>query len=79
MNLDDHLDHFGYRLIRDAFNEATSAYWLRRAEQFEAARPRPGDYIGAGGDLAYRALDKRLADTAEACRRRAHEVKGLVA
>lgn len=32
MNLDDHLTQFSHRLIRDAMNEATALYWLRRAE-----------------------------------------------
>lgn len=39
MRLDDlseHVEHFRLRVLQDALNEATSAYWLRRAATFEA-------------------------------------------
>lgn len=32
----EYLDQFANRLLQDALNEATKAYWLRRAEQFDA-------------------------------------------
>lgn len=66
-----HLDHFQHRVIQDALADATSIYWTRRAEAFEAARPRPGDYPGKAtlGDL--RAADVRCREAAEACRKRA--------
>lgn len=70
-DLDAYLDHFAQRLIRDAFNEATAAYWLRRAEQFEAARPKPGDYFGQATREEVRAQYDRLTMTAHACRARA--------
>ena len=31
----DHVDHFQRRVIREALLEATSAYWLRRAAEFD--------------------------------------------
>lgn len=34
--IEDYLEQFGKRLLQDALNEATSRYWLRRAEQFDA-------------------------------------------
>ena len=37
--LDDYLTNFAARVMQDAMSEATSAYWLRRAAQFEAVRP----------------------------------------
>lgn len=69
--LDVHLDHFAYRLMRDAMNEGTALYWQRRADQLDAARPRPGDYTGRATDEQIKATDKRLAEAAEACRLRA--------
>jgi hypothetical protein len=43
-----HVEHFQHRVIQDALAEATAAYWRRRADQFDAAQPRPGDYLGGG-------------------------------
>lgn len=34
--LDQHLAHFQWRVLQDALTEATSAYWLRRADTFAA-------------------------------------------
>jgi hypothetical protein len=44
INID--LDHFRARFLQDALTEATAQYWLRRAEQLDAAAPQPGDYNG---------------------------------
>ena len=79
MNLDDHLDHFGYRLLRDAMNEATAGYWLRRAEDFERARPRPGDYAGQATEVDIARRDARLREAAQACRAKAAAVRGCAA
>lgn len=35
-DLENFVEHFRTRVFQDALNEATSAYWLRRAEQFDA-------------------------------------------
>ena len=35
-DLAEHLEHFRMRVFQDALNEATAAYWLKRAEQFDA-------------------------------------------
>ncbi len=35
LDLAEYVDHFRLRLLQDAILEATSAYWSRRAEQFE--------------------------------------------
>lgn len=35
-DLDDFVRHFSTRVLQDALNEATAAYWLKRAETFEA-------------------------------------------
>lgn len=79
MNLDDHLTQFSLRILRDAMNEATAAYWLRRAEAFEAARPRPGDYPGNATMRDLRDADQRCRAAADACRRQATLAREMVA
>lgn len=65
------LARFGVRMIEDAMSAAAPHVWLRRAEQLEDARPRPGDFQGraTAADLAER--DQRLAGSAEVCRLKA--------
>jgi hypothetical protein len=65
------VEHFRRRVLQDALAEATSGYWLRRAEALERARPRVGDYPGraSAGDLVARWQE--LTDIALACRRAA--------
>jgi len=36
MDLAEHVAHFRARVLQDALNEATSSYWLSRAETFTA-------------------------------------------
>lgn len=36
MQLSEYVEHFRHRVLQDALNEATSSYWLRRADQFAA-------------------------------------------
>lgn len=59
------------RVLEDAYAEAAAAYWLRRAERFEAARPRSGDFVGQATAAELAALDARVAAAAQACRNRA--------
>jgi hypothetical protein len=66
-----YLDHFRARVLQDALNEATGAYWNRRAQTFEDARSRPGDYAGEATPEAIAARGARLAGIAQACRARA--------
>lgn len=70
-SLREHVENFRRRVLQDALLEAEAAYWLRRAEAFEAARPRPGEYVGQATPLELAARDDRLVTTALACRRRA--------
>jgi hypothetical protein len=65
------LRQFQHRLIRDALNEATAAYWRRRANEFEAARPRDSDYPGNACPEQLDAQWDRLTAIAHACRNRA--------
>jgi hypothetical protein len=74
INID--LEHFRARTLQDALTEATAQCWLRRAQQFEDAAPRQGDYHGhATGDEL---LDRweRCQATATACRRHAQVLLG---
>lgn len=62
---------FEYRVIRDAYLDATTTYWERRARTLEAARPRAGDFTGRATRLELRAQWDRLTAAADACRHRA--------
>lgn len=69
--LTDHVDHFRHRVMQDALQEATAAYWRRRAAAFEAAMPRPGDFTGRATAQQLEAQRMRLASMVLACRQRA--------
>jgi hypothetical protein len=61
------LDHFRARLLQDALTEATAAYWLRRAEQFEAAAPKLDEYHGTATRDELNEAWARCHATALAC------------
>lgn len=67
----ENLDHFQHRVIQDALADATALYWNNRADAFENARPRAGDYRGQATLRDINAADQRCREAAEACRRRA--------
>lgn len=67
----EHVEHFQRRVLLDALLEAWGPYWERRAEAFEAARPRPEDYHGRATPAELRAQWQRLTEIAAACRARA--------
>jgi hypothetical protein len=71
--LTKHLAHFQARVLQDALNEASAAYWLRRAKAYEdAARPRPAEWMGFQTTSAERAARRqRMQETAAACRSKA--------
>lgn len=64
-------DHRYARVLQDSIASALSHQWLRRAEEFERAKPRPGDFRGRATDEQVAAQTARLTAKAEACRRRA--------
>lgn len=70
------LGPFARRLVEESLLTALPASWLRRAAEFEAARPRPGDFHGAASAADLAARDRRCAEAAQACRERA-ELLGL--
>ncbi len=67
----EHLEQVQRRVLQDALAEATSAYWCRRADQFEWARPTLDDFAGNATDTQRRAKWHELAAVARACRARA--------
>jgi hypothetical protein len=65
------LDNFARRRIEDALADGMPATWLRRAEMFEWAKPRPGEYFGQATQLELRRRWRELDEIARACRSRA--------
>jgi hypothetical protein len=57
--------------LQDAWLQGSRGFWLRRAEQLEAARPRRGDYTGQATAEDLAACWDRLTAKAQACRARA--------
>jgi hypothetical protein len=74
INID--LDHFRARVLQDALTEATAQYWLRRAEQLEAAAPKPDDYRGLASDEQLTNAWVQCITAAAACRRHAELIRG---
>lgn len=64
----DYVAHFQMRVLQDALTEATAACWEKRAQQFEDAAPRPGDFTGRATPLEIAARLRRCLATAAACR-----------
>jgi hypothetical protein len=69
------VEHFRARLLQDCLTEATVVFWRRRAQTFEDAAPRPGDFTGQASkvDLARRA--ERCREIAAACRHHADVIE----
>lgn len=62
------LDQFVRRLLVDCMLEATRQYWLSRADTFERAKSRVGDFTGLATAEQIQAQDDRLTAVAQACR-----------
>lgn len=65
------LDNFARRVIQDAMTEGLRSTWERRADEFEAARPKRGDFHGDASRADLLERDRRCAEIAQACRNRA--------
>lgn len=76
-DLSAHVARFQARVCQDAWAEAWSVYWVRRAETFEAAAARPGDFTGQATEAEQDERARRIVETAVACRNRATLVDGL--
>ena len=66
-----YIEYFQKRVVQDAITEASAGYWRSRADRFEAAMQRPGDYTGQATEADLLAQRDRLEQTATACRARA--------
>ncbi len=64
------------RAVLDMLNNATAAYWERRAELLEWAMPRPTDYNGLATPEQLAARAERLRSDAEQCRNHARLLRG---
>jgi hypothetical protein len=63
--------HLAARVLQDALTEATAEYWLHRADQFEAAAPKLGEYHGHATQEELNEAWTRCRATAAVCRRHA--------
>ena len=59
-------------VVVDIFNTASAKFWRRRAEEFERAKPRKGDFHGLVSREELSAAWQRCHSIAEACRQKAH-------
>jgi hypothetical protein len=69
INID--IEHFKARLLQDCLSQATAQYWEHRAQQFENAAPRKGDFHGNADREELLDAWERCRATALACRRHA--------
>lgn len=60
----------------DAFRQGEAMFWLRRAQDFEAAKPRTTDKHGQATREELSARWRRCHEAAEACRNRARLLSG---
>lgn len=70
-DLAEFIEHFRARALQGALAQATAAYWLRRAAQFEAAKPRLGEFHGQMTPPELSAKWQELDAIVRACRGRA--------
>lgn len=59
------------RMLEDAITEAMPWHWIRRADDLENARPRPGDFNGLATAAELAARDDQLREQVAACREHA--------
>lgn len=78
MRLSQSIEHFQQRGLQDALAQATAQFWRKRAADFEAARPRSGEFHGRATREELAARDARCAATALACRRHAELLESAV-
>jgi hypothetical protein len=70
------IDHFRARILQDALTEATAQYWEHRAQQFQQAAPRLGEFHGTATRDELNEAWTRCHTTAAACRRHADMISG---
>lgn len=65
------LEHFTRRVISDAVADASRTFWLKRAEDFERAKPTAEDFNGKASIEELRQRWRWCHNTAQACRNKA--------
>lgn len=73
---DGFVDNFNARVLQDAWVEGNRLFWLRRAEAFGTALPRPGDFPGRATEAEREERAARVRAAAAACRARATGADG---
>lgn len=72
-------EHVMHRVIGDMVQAASANQFERRAEVFEWARPRPGDFTGRATAEELAERDRRLMETAAQCRAHALVLRSVSA
>lgn len=67
----DRASRFAADLIKNCITDGWAKQWRQRAEVFEACRVREGDFLGRQPRETPAERNKRLTETAQACRNRA--------
>ncbi|OYO07883.1 hypothetical protein CGZ94_20660 [Enemella evansiae] len=75
----DIADAVALRCLADSLHQATGIWWERRAESFDWAASRPGDFTGraTAEEIAFR--DARCRDAARLCREHARLLQEVAA
>lgn len=68
------LDPFTWGVLADAWNVGRRLWWLKRARDFENAKPLPGEYHGNATREQLSARWRFCDDVARACRAKAEMV-----
>lgn len=66
------LEHFRARVLQDALDQATVAYWIGRHAALSASLPRPGDYVGQASTGELDAREARIRRELQAVARHVH-------
>jgi hypothetical protein len=71
-------DHFRARVLQDCLTEATAQCWERRAQAFEYAAPRNGDFDGNASPEQLLDAYERCIAIAAACRAHAQLLRDTI-
>lgn len=68
------LDPFSWGVLTDAYNIGHRLWWLKRARDFENAKPLPGEFVGNATREQLSARWRWCDEVARACRAKAEMV-----
>ena len=69
-----HLNPFSWGVLADAYNIGRRLWWLKRARDFENAKPLPGDFHGSATREELSRRWRWCDEVARACRAKAEMV-----